>query len=192
MTTRTRAIHRSFAPTPALAVGLALALLLAIVVIAPAASATSEESVTTLAYREKVKLAAGAWLTETETTSSDFTIRVFYKTTWSTGEGKIRYADPQVILFCTHRELDTATNLTTRTEYEGFAAAAGSTFIFSRARGRARVVAGAPSMDINASKKTLWSGPKVRPNATRSSRSAYRSRSTASEPARSAGCGRRR
>jgi hypothetical protein len=106
-------------------------MVLALVVVAPPARAASEQDTTTSQYREKVKLAGAAWITETETITSDLTIRVFYLSTFSTADGKIRYTDPQVTLFYTHVELDSATNLSTRTEYEGFLATEGSTFAFS-------------------------------------------------------------
>lgn len=106
--------------------------------------ATPAYALTVDRYVERVHLAAGAWLVESETVSSDLTIRVFNQVSHDTTDGTLKYKDPQVILFYTHKEKDLATNLVTRTEYEGFQALDGSSFTFDLKLNRTTAVLKVP------------------------------------------------
>lgn len=73
-----------------------------------------------VAYTEEVRVAAGVWINETETTFSDLTLQVYYISTSLSGYGKNHTKIPQVKLYYVHKETDPATNTVLRTEYEGF------------------------------------------------------------------------
>lgn len=108
-----------------------LAILIVLMMIIPPANATTVERTS-----ERVHLAGGAWLTETENASSDLTVRGYNQVDQSTSGGTVKYKDPLVTLFYTHKESVPGTNLVLRTEYEGFQALEGSTFEFDLSLGR--------------------------------------------------------
>lgn len=95
-------------------------------------SAASTQGADNRSYAEQVEMAAAVWEAETEYSRTSLEVRVFHLDLRSTSTGPIRYKDPGVILFFTHRETDPDTGIRTETSYEGFSGGAGATFDFAR------------------------------------------------------------
>lgn len=117
---------------------LTLTALLIMAILTPPARAGDDKGAGVLHSGERVNLAGGVWLEETDTTFSELTVRIFDLASHSTWSGNVNYKDPSVVLFYTRRVLDVESNIITRTEYEGFAALPGATFTFQRALKDAR------------------------------------------------------
>ncbi len=115
--------RRSALLAAALAVPLALA-----VAISPAGATGGGGP---LRYGEKVDLAFGAWITETDTSLTDLTIRVAKRSERSSSHGNDNSKEPVLRLFYLHKELDPTTNVVVRTEYEGFVPESGAAFLFN-------------------------------------------------------------
>jgi hypothetical protein len=107
---------------------LVLALSLAALPVVPA----SAEPEWNGGYREKVDLAGGTWITETDNTFTDVTVRVFDITEQVLPDRPWSPDGPGFVLFYWHLEYDPATGLITETNYEGFRGLPGSTFQFDQ------------------------------------------------------------
>lgn len=83
---------------------------------APLAAAAAEQ----YPFAEKVDLAGAAWITETENSVTDLTVRVAHYAERSLWTGPVRYEDAGVVLFYVHRVRDPESGVITETNYEGF------------------------------------------------------------------------
>lgn len=112
---------------------LTLIVLLLLMAVIPPANAATTSATSSYTYSEKVKMAGGAWIVESEDLFSDLTIKVFHLSTFATGSGSEHWKVPQVVLFYTQKETDPQTGVVTRTEYEGFASLPEGSFDFDDA-----------------------------------------------------------
>ena len=96
--------------------------------LAPSAAAAEADR---YSFADKVDLAGAVWITETETTLSDLTMRIFNLAERTTLSGPINYEDPGIVAFYLFREVDPATGTVTETHYEAFSGGPNSTFRFS-------------------------------------------------------------
>lgn len=82
-------------------------------------------------FGERVDLAGAAWITETDASLTDLTIRVFDRAERSTWTGPINYKDPGIILFYVRRVVNPLTGEVVETNYEGIYGGPGSSFEMS-------------------------------------------------------------
>lgn len=101
------------------------------------ASASPTQGVKPSAFAEHVDMAGAAWVAESDHSSTVLEVRVFHLAQRTTSSGMMRYKDPGVVLFYTHREIDPETGIRTETNYEGFSGGSGATFDFDRSLGGA-------------------------------------------------------
>lgn len=125
--------HRSDTLAFRRAAWLTLIVLLVLMAVIPPANAATTSETSSNTYSEKVKMAGGAWIVESENLFSDLTIKVFHLSTFATGSGGEHWKVPQVVLFYTQKETDPQTGVVTRTEYEGFASLPDGSFEFDDA-----------------------------------------------------------
>lgn len=103
---------------------------LAFLVVGPVADAGAAAE--RLPYAERVDLAGAAWITETDNSLTDLTIRVTHFAERSLWTGPINYKDPGIVLFYVHRERDPVTGAVTETNYEGFYGGPNASMSFRR------------------------------------------------------------